>query len=261
MKNLARCFWIGFVINLFAVMIFSAIFNYLAYEMLMVMTDRDLMIILYLMQNLFWGALAVVFISAFLFSRWRLLSVWLISIATLALLPMGAFLLHGILRSNSLATFSKLASLSKKENMEWEQVYLFNSDKVLITGAILMGPGLGLVFSSGSLLGIMLASIAAVFLYNGFRLHKRPAIAWTTETVVITPGLFSDPLLIPPILIKEIGINEVEIVIDIEYGNRTEEIRLKKSNIKNVDLNVLEQQFSQYLQRVNQVENEFARSE
>ncbi|MGB7800879.1 hypothetical protein [Buttiauxella sp.] len=261
MKNLARCFWIGFSINLFSAMIFSIVFNYLAYELLMVISNRDLMIVLYLIQNLLWGALAVVFVAAFLFSRWRQLSVWLMSIATLALLPVGAFLLHGILRSNSLAGFSKLASLSKKENMEWEQVYLYNSDKVMITCAVFLGPGLGLAFSSGSLPGIMLASIAAVFLYNGYRLHKRPVLAWTTETVVITPNLFSDPLLIPPVFIKEIGINEVEIVIDMEYGDRTEKIRLKKSSIKNADLNVLEQQFSQYLQRVNQGENELAQSE
>ncbi|HKN02392.1 MAG TPA: hypothetical protein VJY31_00380 [Buttiauxella sp.] len=261
MQNLGRPFWTGFIINLFMVVIFSFVVNYMAYDMLMVITDRDLMIVLYLMQYLLWGALAVVFISTFLFSRWRRLSAWLMSIAALALMPTGAFLLHGILRSNSLATFSTLASLSKKENMEWEQVYLFNSDKTMITSAIFLGPGLGLAFSSGSLLGITLASIAAIFLYNGFRLHKRPVIAWTKETVVITPGLFSNPLIIAPILIKEIGINEVEIVIEIEYGNRIEEIRLKKSSIKNVDLNVLEQQFSQYLQRVNQVENEIAQSE
>lgn len=261
MLSLSKHFWNGFIVNLFAAVTFSFIINYMAYDMLMVFTDRELMITLYLLQYLFWSALIIVFVSGLLFNRWRVLSVWLMSIASLVLLPVGAFLLHGIFRSNNQLRFKQLSALDKKETMKWESITLFNADKILITSAVILGPSLGQVWISGSLVGVVLTSVSSIFLFNALRLNKRPILAWTSETVVITPNLFSDPLLIPPYLIKEMRINKVEMVIELKLDGRSEEIRLKKSQMKNADLGVLEQQFMQFLQRFNPAEVETPQSE
>jgi hypothetical protein len=154
----------------------------------------------------------------------------------------------------NLSRFKPFTPLSKKEPMEWEQFMLFNTDKVLITSAAFLGPSVGLAYLSNSILGIFVASIAAIYLFNGFRLNKCPVLAWTSETVVITPNLFSESLLIPPVLIEQIAINETGIVIDIKCNDRIEKIRLKKSQFKQVNLEELEQKLSHYLQRANQPE-------
>lgn len=252
MNELGKKFWNGFIINLFAVTIFSLMFDYLAYDRYMVVTDRRLMIILYILQYVFWGSLAIVFIGALLFTRCRTFSIFLMSLATLPLMPFGAFLLNGILRSKNQARFKQFTPLSKKASMEWEEIMLFNADKVLISSAVVLGPSLGQAYLSNSLLGIFVAPITAIYLFNGFRLNKRPVLAWTSEMVVITPNLFSESLLIPPALIEHIGINTTEIVLDIKCNDRIEKICLKKSQFKQVNLEELEQKFSQYLERVNQ---------
>lgn len=254
MSGLGKKFWNGFIINLFAVTIFSLLFDYLAYDQYMLVTDRQLTIMLYLLQYLFWGSLAIVFVGALLFTWSRTFSVFLMSLATLPLMPFGAFLLNGILLSNNQARFKQFVPLSKKEPMEWEEIMLFNTDKVLITSAAFLGPSVGMAYLSDSILAILVGSIAAIYCFNGFRLNKCPVLAWTSETVVITPNLFSESLLIPPVLIEQIAINEAGIVIDIKCNDRIEKIRLKKSQFKQVNLEELEQKFSQYLQRVNKPE-------
>ena len=254
MSGLGKKFWYGFIINSLAVTIFYCVFEYLAYGRYMVVTDRDLIIILYMMQWVFWGSLAIILIGALFFKLSRTFSVWLMALATLPLMPIGAILLHGILLSNNQARFKQFAPLSKKEPMEWEVITLFNTDKIQITSAILLGSGSGLAYLSDSIVGIFVSSIAAIYLFNGLRLNKCPILAWTSETVVITPNLFSESLLIPPVLIKQIAINDSGMEIDIECSDRIEKIHLKKSHFKQVNLEELEQKFLKYLQHVNQSE-------